>query len=373
MSSIFPLRETVTLDDDREPRLVEIDEDTADEVFEALSSGTTRKIFLELHKAPQTASDLADVTETSVQNVQYHLNKLLDADLIEVVDTWYSERGSEMKVYAPQDESLVLFAGRDKQRSLRSLLSRVVGVLGMLVPASVLAAWFTGRNAIEGLFGDGGPTGGGAPATGDPSPTPEDGSATTDGGAENGGATEERDVSDGADANGAADGGADMDGDATANGGDEPNGGGDDMGTSETDGGDGANADGVDAETTSFQGGDQSHEVSVEANTTGEDLAERAGTDGTTAEFECSDVTVTADDGTITEFECSDVTVTTDSNDTAANLVTDGGQMTPESLDGAADTAASIDPALAAGLAFFVGGLFVFTAIVMWYGTPDSW
>ncbi len=143
MSTIFPLRDKVSLDDKREPRLVDLDDDVADDVFQALSSGTTRDIFAALHETPQTASDLADVTDTSVQNTQYHLQKLVDAELVEVVDTWYSERGTEMKVYAPTDESLVLFAGNDKRGSLRSLLKRVVGVLGLLLPASAVVAWLT--------------------------------------------------------------------------------------------------------------------------------------------------------------------------------------------------------------------------------------
>jgi DNA-binding transcriptional ArsR family regulator len=148
MSTIFPLREKVSLDDGREPRLVDLDDDIADEVFAALSSGTTREIFGSLHDTPQTASDLARVTDTSVQNTQYHLEKLVDADLVEVVDTWYSERGTEMKVYAPTDESLVLYAGNDKQGSLRSLLKRVVGIVGMLLPASAVVAWLT-RYLVE--------------------------------------------------------------------------------------------------------------------------------------------------------------------------------------------------------------------------------
>lgn len=147
MSSIFPIREKVSLDREPEPRLVDLDEDTADEVFKALSSQTTRKIFLELHNQPQTASDLAKVTDTSVQNVQYHLEKLGDADLVEVVDTWYSERGSEMKVYAPQDESLVLFAGRDKQGAFRRLVNRFAGVFALLVPPSIVAGWLANRAA----------------------------------------------------------------------------------------------------------------------------------------------------------------------------------------------------------------------------------
>jgi DNA-binding transcriptional ArsR family regulator len=160
MSSIFPIRDSVSLGD-REPRLVDLDEETADEVFEALSSGTTRTIFLELHNSPQTASDLADVTETSVQNAQYHLQKLQEADLVDVVDTWYSERGSEMKVYAPSDESLVLFAGRDKQHSLRRLVNRVMGILGVLVPSSALVGlgtrWY--QSTTDGTDGGDGATG----------------------------------------------------------------------------------------------------------------------------------------------------------------------------------------------------------------------
>jgi DNA-binding transcriptional ArsR family regulator len=141
MSSIFPIREKISLDREPEPRLVDLDEETADEVFEALASSTTREIFLELHNQPQTASDLADVTDTSVQNVQYHLEKLTDVDLVDVVDTWYSERGSEMNVYAPTDESLVLFAGRDKQSAFRRLLNRFAGVFALLVPPSILAGY----------------------------------------------------------------------------------------------------------------------------------------------------------------------------------------------------------------------------------------
>jgi len=141
MSSIFPRRGQVDLDEDRGPRLVDLDDDVADDVFEALSSRTTRHIFRELHDSPQTASDLADATDTSVQNVQYHLSKLADVDLVEVADVWYSERGTEMKVYAPTDESLVLFAGGDAEGTFRSLLKRLVGGLGVLAPASLLVWW----------------------------------------------------------------------------------------------------------------------------------------------------------------------------------------------------------------------------------------
>ncbi|PSP60180.1 hypothetical protein BRC73_03545 [Halobacteriales archaeon QH_7_66_37] len=290
MSSIFPLRENITLDDEREPRLVDLDEETADEVFTALSSGTTRTIFLELHRAPQTASDLSDVTETSVQNVQYHLEKLLDADLIEVVDTWYSERGSEMKVYAPQDESLVLFAGRDKQGTLRSLLNRVVGVLGVLIPGSALAGYATSRSGdgFGGLFGGG--SGG-------------------DGGGDN-------------------------------------------------DGGDGGGDDGMDAANDGGNGGDGGMENGGDAADAPHETPEET---GNLSQF---------DNGTADSIATTDGGQPDGATDGAVDGVADGAL---DSAVTAADGAAGIDPALAAAVAFFLGGLFVFVGLTMWYGTPDSW
>lgn len=145
MSGMFPIRQQVDLDDQRGPRLVDLDESVADAVFDALSAATTREIFGTLHEEPQTASDLAAETDTSVQNAQYHLDKLVDADLVEVVDTWYSERGTEMNVYAPTDESLVLFAGRDEDGTLRSLLERVVVILPILGLVSALVGWLAGQ------------------------------------------------------------------------------------------------------------------------------------------------------------------------------------------------------------------------------------
>ncbi|PSP28580.1 hypothetical protein BRC65_01920 [Halobacteriales archaeon QH_2_65_14] len=63
------------------------------------------------------------------------------------MDTWYSERGSEMKVYAPQDESLVMFAGRDKQSTFRRLLDRVAGIFALLLPPSILVGLLANRTA----------------------------------------------------------------------------------------------------------------------------------------------------------------------------------------------------------------------------------
>jgi DNA-binding transcriptional ArsR family regulator len=323
MSSIFPLRDTVTPDREREPRLVDLDEDTADEVFEALSSGTTRSIFLSLHENPQTASDLAETTDTSVQNVQYHIGKLEDAELVEVVDTWYSERGTEMKVYAPKDDSLVLFAGRDKQSTLRSLLNRVAGIVTLLVPVSVLAAlganWTadTEESGDPSVFVD---TAGSNQTGAGPAVVPE---------AEGNGGNQTFDI-----AGGTSDGTADA---AIA---------------------DATTADGV---------------VFTENNTA-------YVFDNETA-WEVQNASVT-DASTMPGIEESRFVVEGQLGDTVNETIflvrgeTDPGSnvtLPVEAVDTATDTSATIagmDPALAVGASVLLGGLLVAGALAAWYGVP---
>ena len=171
------LPSTPDTDTQTEPRVVGVDDEDADALLSALSSGTARALLSALHEEPAPPSKLADRADTSLQNAQYHLEKLEDAGAVEVVDTAYSAKGREMDVYAPADEPLVIFAGgEEKQSTLRSALSRLLGAVGLLAVASL---------AVQQWFGEGGLLGGAPPASGgDPggesagaagTPTPTDG------------------------------------------------------------------------------------------------------------------------------------------------------------------------------------------------------
>ncbi|MFC7044145.1 ArsR/SmtB family transcription factor [Halobacteriaceae archaeon GCM10025711] len=128
-----------------EPRVLGVDSDDADEVLAALSSSTSRAVLAALHEDPATPSRVADRVDTSLQNAQYHLGKLQDADLVQVAGTRYSEKGREMNVYAPTDGPLVLFAGsEDEGQSMQSALTSLLGGVGALGVASL---------AVQRLFG----------------------------------------------------------------------------------------------------------------------------------------------------------------------------------------------------------------------------
>ena len=146
MVRLLPSEVDASAADDPSPRVIGLDGDEADSLLSALSSGTARNVLTELHDDPDTPSALADRVDTSLQNVQYHLSNLADAGLVEVVDTVYSEKGREMKVFAPADRPLVMVAGGDTDAGeLRTALTRLLGGVALLgVLSALVQAWLRG-------------------------------------------------------------------------------------------------------------------------------------------------------------------------------------------------------------------------------------
>ena len=149
VKSLLPLKSRVEPTQDG-ANVISISEEAADEVFETLSSSTARRILSLLYEEPRPASELADETDTTVQNVRYHLNNLQAADLVSVVDTWYSEKGTEMNVYAPNDTAVVLTAGRESTTDrLQSTIRELLGAVGIFALASVAVQYLATRYFSE--------------------------------------------------------------------------------------------------------------------------------------------------------------------------------------------------------------------------------
>ncbi|ELY41013.1 ArsR/SmtB family transcription factor [Natronorubrum tibetense] len=137
MARLFPFR-SEPAEHEGQPRVVDLEGEDADAVFSALSSTTARQIYARLDEEPGTPSDVADAIDSSIQNVRYHLEKLEDAGLVSVVDTWYSSRGNEMSVYATTDGPLIVTGDESAASRIREALSRFVGGIGALAGGSLL-------------------------------------------------------------------------------------------------------------------------------------------------------------------------------------------------------------------------------------------
>jgi len=152
MSRLLPSLPDAT-PEERDPRVVGVDDDEADDLIAALGSETARAILSTLHDRPATKSELADEVDTSLQNVQYHLSRLDDADLVDVVDTAYSEKGREMDVYAAADEPLVLFAGGSEESTgIKTALMRLLGGYGLIGLAAVAAQRLLAIGSLRGEY-----------------------------------------------------------------------------------------------------------------------------------------------------------------------------------------------------------------------------
>jgi len=113
--SVFPMRPPVDAPE-REARTVDLFTEEGERMLDALGSGTSRAIMAALADEPATTSDLADRVDTSIQNAHYHVERLAAVGLVRAVDTHYSARGSEMDVYAPAHDPLVLVGGGEDAR-----------------------------------------------------------------------------------------------------------------------------------------------------------------------------------------------------------------------------------------------------------------
>jgi DNA-binding transcriptional ArsR family regulator len=143
MSGLLPTGTSASSEQDGEPRTLWLNSDDTGELLSSLSSETSRAILTEIHDEPKTASEVASSVDTSLQNARHHLSNLEQAGAIRVADTRYSKKGREMSVYAPSEEPLVVFVGREERKhsfidSLRGLVSTVT-VLGLV---SLLVQWF---------------------------------------------------------------------------------------------------------------------------------------------------------------------------------------------------------------------------------------
>jgi DNA-binding transcriptional ArsR family regulator len=130
-------------------QVLEFGTESAGEAFQTLSSQTAQDIISVLQDGPATTTEVVDDVDTSLQNVHYHLDQLVDAGVVEVVDTVYSKRGRQMDVYATAGSPLLIVAGdEDDRETVVDLLSEFMGSIGLLAGVSIAVQRLVGSNVL---------------------------------------------------------------------------------------------------------------------------------------------------------------------------------------------------------------------------------
>lgn len=141
MSTLTDILPSESPTPDASLRVVDVNNEEADELFDVLSSETRRNAYRSLFDEPATVSELAVRLDTSVQNVSHHVSMLEEAALVESVGHRYSEKGNEMVVYGPASDPLV-FVGREEIRPrVDRSLSEVIAGLGIVAAGALFVQW----------------------------------------------------------------------------------------------------------------------------------------------------------------------------------------------------------------------------------------
>ncbi|NLB00865.1 MAG: helix-turn-helix transcriptional regulator [Methanomicrobiales archaeon] len=112
-------------------------DERAQKIARAMASQTANAIIQAFGSEPLTSSEVARRMEIPITTASYHIENLLDAGLIEVMETRWSEKGREVKVYGLANQVLII---APPVSDLRSVLQKYAMLFGIVVFAS-LGLW----------------------------------------------------------------------------------------------------------------------------------------------------------------------------------------------------------------------------------------
>jgi DNA-binding MarR family transcriptional regulator len=90
-----------------------------------------------------SASDIATQLDVPLTTIKYNLENLVDVGLIKIERIKYSEKGRQVKVYAPIRKLIVLVPGKTDSTTVMDVLKKYLGIIFAAVFASGLVEMIT--------------------------------------------------------------------------------------------------------------------------------------------------------------------------------------------------------------------------------------
>ena len=119
--------------------ILEPGDERAKKIAKAMSSGTATEILNLLKEGKRTSTEVAEQLQIPMTTVQYHLENLSEAGLIEVVEKRWSVKGREVKVYGLRDQVLIV---TPKRGDLKGLLLKYASLFTIVMFAAIMASAF---------------------------------------------------------------------------------------------------------------------------------------------------------------------------------------------------------------------------------------
>ena len=130
--------------------------DESKKITQVITNDTARQIMELLAEQSMSASDIAKQLDVPLTTVKYNLENLVDVGLAKIERIKYSEKGRQVKVYAPVRKLIVLVPEKLGSASITEVLKKYLGVILTAVFASGFIELLTGRfTSSESIMPDG--------------------------------------------------------------------------------------------------------------------------------------------------------------------------------------------------------------------------
>ena len=114
-------------------------DERAQKIARAMASQTANAVIQAFGGGPLTSSEVARAMAIPITTASYHIENLLNAGLLEVMETRWSEKGREVKVYGLANQVLII---APPVSDLRSVLKKYTTLFAIAVFASLSLATF---------------------------------------------------------------------------------------------------------------------------------------------------------------------------------------------------------------------------------------
>jgi len=93
-------------------------DERAKKIAKAMSSQTANDILQLMKNGGHTTTQIADALNLPLTTIQYHIENLADAGLLDVIDKKWSKKGREVKVYGLRNQLLIVTPDTSNIKSL---------------------------------------------------------------------------------------------------------------------------------------------------------------------------------------------------------------------------------------------------------------
>lgn len=132
--------------------LVDLNESKTKKLAETITSDTSRKILNYLTEKEDTEQNISSVLGLPISTVHYHLQKLLEANLVKVEEFHYSQKGREVNHYKLANKYIIIAPGKVSglREKLKGILPVALVIVGVGVVMQLLSSqrFFAAKTAM---------------------------------------------------------------------------------------------------------------------------------------------------------------------------------------------------------------------------------